>query len=318
MRKMFLLGVLALMVTGGVFWSCQKDDVTLGDIALKSASVDLNDDDCVIEYQLIAGQKYPVGTIKITVINDILEVEYLLDPGYSLINSHLWIGTNAALVPGGEKNPSPGLFKFNDLYKTGNVYIIPLSDLSLSCGDNAVIYAHATVGNESLWGVKTNTAWSNVNDNKKGSWGTYSTFQVTCCEPPAGSNECYKGETAWTAGSRYVSKGNWATYTAYDGVEKTVDLLAAQTKLAGTVTFSAPVDGNVTITVNFNYGWQFQNVTEYLKVQDYPGVPLAENPNPGGFSWKISTGNSIVVPVNNYYGVHVDVEGLIICPPTSL
>jgi hypothetical protein len=117
-------------------------------------------------------------------------------------------------------------------------------------------------------------------------------------------------ETAWTDGDRYITKGNWATFTSYEGAEKTVDLLAGQDMLAGTVTFSAPAEGMVTITINFEDGWELQDVEEPLKVQDYAIAPTSK-PSPGLFDWKSET-NTIVVPENNFYGVHVDVQN---CPP---
>mgnify|MGYP005841419887 CR=1 FL=1 len=79
---------------------------------------------------------------------------------------------------------------------------------------------------------------------------------------------------------------------------------------AGTVSFSAVVDGNVTITIALNSGWRFKGNTENVKVQDY-AVPPSESSSPGQFSRKgTASGSSfsITVPANNYYGVHVDVE----------
>ena len=124
----------------------------------------------------------------------------------------------------------------------------------------------------------------------------------------------FKDETAWAANGNVPLElpyggGNWATYVAYDG-EKTTNLYAGQTMLAGTVHFSAPVDGMVTITINLDSGWIFDpNVMENVKVQDYEFAPSG-NPSPGTFEWKdTATGSyfSITVPENNYYGVHADV-----------
>ena len=140
---------------------------------------------------------------------------------------------------------------------------------------------------------------------------------------------CYEDETAWAAGTRYVNKGNWATYTAYFSKLKTVVLFAGQTMDAGDVTFSVPSNGNVTITIELNPGWRFalnpvgeNNGTPIfdnnIKVQDYTVKPLAKNPAPGLFLWKkFAEGQyaQIVVPLNNFYGVHVDVEREVDCPP---
>lgn len=118
----------------------------------------------------------------------------------------------------------------------------------------------------------------------------------------------FDGESGWTAGPRYVAKGNWATYTSYGTVEKTVPLFAGQTMNAGNVTFSAPVSGKVTVTITLNPGWFFNNVSDNVKIQDY-ATPPSRNPSPGQFAWKgyaCKCSFSMEVPANNYYGVHVD------------
>ena len=139
---------------------------------------------------------------------------------------------------------------------------------------------------------------------------------------------CYEEETAWANGDRYVRKGNWATYTSYAGVEKSVVLFAGQTMDAGNVTFSAPSDGMVTITIELNAGWRFALVPvgenngttifdDNIKVQNYDGTPPGKNPAPGLFQWKrFAEGQfgQIEVPEAEYYGVHVDIERQVACP----
>ncbi|HUW82023.1 MAG TPA: hypothetical protein VMZ31_04395 [Phycisphaerae bacterium] len=140
---------------------------------------------------------------------------------------------------------------------------------------------------------------------------------VTLCfdEP----NMCYEEETAWAAGARYVSRGNWATYVAYAGVEKTVDVFAGRTMLAGTATFSAPFGGFVDITIELANGFVFYGDPEddNIKVQDYENAPSG-NPAPGKFDSKAmaavgSTSYTITVPENNFYGVHLDVAYAVPC-----
>jgi len=125
----------------------------------------------------------------------------------------------------------------------------------------------------------------------------------------------FDGETAWAANGavplelRYTNRGNWATYVEY--AEKTTTLFAGQTIVVGTVSFSAVDDGQVTIGVTLTGDWEFEDVAENLKVQDYASAPSG-NPEPGLFAHKktcepdLST-CSIVVPANNFYGVHVNV-----------
>jgi hypothetical protein len=84
--------------------------------------------------------------------------------------------------------------------------------------------------------------------------------------------------------------------------------------LVGTVTFSAPADGEVTITINLTGGWSFFNDMgkDNLMVQDYATAPTGINPSPGLFAWKSfesGTSAEIVVPANSFFGVHTVVIG---------
>jgi hypothetical protein len=132
--------------------------------------------------------------------------------------------------------------------------------------------------------------------------------------PPVVDME-FEGETAWAANGDvageflYVEQGNWATYVEY--AEKPTPLFAGQTINVGTVHFSAVQDGEVTITITLAAGWEFEDVPENLKVQDYEFAPSG-NPAPGQFAHKktcdaASNTCSIKVPENNFYGVHVNV-----------
>ena len=138
---------------------------------------------------------------------------------------------------------------------------------------------------------------------------------ATFCWNPDPTEECWEDETAWAAGNRYVTKGNWATYTPYVA-GSTVKLYAGQTMEAGTVHFSAAADGKVTITITLNDGWKFADAGENVKIQDYATAPSG-NPAPGLFAWKgtaTSSSFSIDVPENNFYGVHADLLHSVECP----
>jgi hypothetical protein len=127
----------------------------------------------------------------------------------------------------------------------------------------------------------------------------------------------FEGDTAWAANGdvplqlRYTTRGNWATYVAYFGVEKTTTLFAGQTNDVGTVHFSAAVGGQVVITVTLATDVEFEDVAENLMVQDYATAPSG-NPSPGLFAHKKHCDPAeswcvITVPENNFYGVHVNV-----------
>ena len=129
-------------------------------------------------------------------------------------------------------------------------------------------------------------------------------------------DECWEEETAWSDGDRYLGAKNWATYTTYECAYLEVTLFAGRDMDAGTVIFSDPVNGIVTITIELNDGWRFLDDDENLKIQGYDAPPMG-NPSPGKFDNKFyAVGGdsfSVDVPVDckdgTYcYGVHVDVE----------
>ncbi len=127
--------------------------------------------------------------------------------------------------------------------------------------------------------------------------------------------ECGMGVTAWADGSRYVKRGNWATYTHYIA-NSTVVLYADQTMNAGTVHMSAAENGMMTVTITLDSGWRFAPVMDNVKIQDYATAPSG-NPAPGQFAWKGAAATSpfrIAVPEDNFYGIHVDVERKVACP----
>lgn len=184
----------------------------------------------------------------------------------------------------------------------------PVSCVIVKGGPSANVYCYSS----GSYGDTELFAPTNPNNNNP-----YGISHVTFCynEP----DMCYEEETAWAEGARYVNRGNWAMYVDYYGLEKTVELIADYGNYvhAGTVTFSAPVDGWVTISVNltggaiFYYDLNDPLCDDNLKVQDYAQEPT-KTPSPGRFEWKTriepgSTTGSIVVPENNFYGVHLDI-----------
>ncbi len=115
-------------------------------------------------------------------------------------------------------------------------------------------------------------------------------------------------ETAWAAGLPYPGS-NWATYTPYVA-DTYVTLYAGQYMEAGTVYFSAVDEGKVTLTITLNEGWRFAPVPDNVKIQDYAVAPT-KAPVPGDFDWKVTATESpfvVEVPLNNFYGIHLDVQ----------
>ncbi len=125
----------------------------------------------------------------------------------------------------------------------------------------------------------------------------------------------FRGETAWAANGdmprelRYNQRGNRATYVAY--AQKTTTLFAGQHIDVGSVTFSGVSNGEIEITINLTGGWWFADSAGNMRIQDHASAPSG-NPAPGRFAHKGSADStqssfSLSVPLNNFYGVHVDV-----------
>ncbi len=125
--------------------------------------------------------------------------------------------------------------------------------------------------------------------------------------------KCYESndETAWVNGPRYIARGNWATYTPY--AEGDVVIYAGQHHVAGSANFSAVSDGKVTITISLADGWSLQEGDNAVKIQGYSVAPSG-NPSPGRFT--TYKGNDLEVTVNasNFYGIHLDVRGMVEVP----
>lgn len=177
----------------------------------------------------------------------------------------------------------------------------------------------------------TNTGFDNadaepplLNDgNQRANISNFVIYGVIIPDDDTGLEEepevCYAGETAWADGDRYVRRGNWATYTAYQS-DEAVTIFAGQTIEVGTAEFSDAIDGEVTITITLSEGVRLavdpetgEALEEAVKIQGYNAAPSG-NPAPGLFT--TYKGNSLVitVPEFDYYGIHLDVEVEVECP----
>ena len=128
---------------------------------------------------LLAGQTIGAGTVIVSNDEDNLYVTYTTSAPWRLAQTHLAVATSLADIPRtATGSPEPGQFAYRTTHGAGVtefVYTIPLADLGAEPGDARIVAAHADV-----WNASTSVS-----------------------------------EGAWGAGTRFVSKGNWATYFAY-------------------------------------------------------------------------------------------------------
>jgi hypothetical protein len=136
------------------------------------------------------------------------------------------------------------------------------------------------------------------------------TFNGPTCLP---KEKCYaytNSETAWGAGTRYVSKGNWATYShATSSTNSNVNLTAGVKLFAGQTTDigTAKLDGDK-IIITLKNGWELVPNTDAVKIQGYNSTPAAKNPAPGQFSTYKGSSLTPSVASFKFYGIHLDVR----------
>lgn len=287
---------------------------------------------------LWAGQTKNVGTL--TVENkaesgqQYLYVTYTFKGGVMVDELHLWVGQMLSDMPQTKPlkgstygNPIPGHFPYDmsdATYQNGSyVFKINLSSIfgeENPCGETVYVVAHAAIYVDGVHETAFAGSASPCYINPPGRWWCYVAHTICCGGTPAQMPGCWKDETAWAKGQPYNpgKGGNWAMYVSYPGNTLSVDLIAGQYMVAGTVTLAPASNSEVVITVELDSGWRFAPVVDNLKVQGYDSPPSG-NPSPGQFAHKkyCDPGSgtcSITVPVKNYYGIHVDVEKAISCP----
>lgn len=283
MKNSYLIGALAIVMAGGLtIWSCTKEESgAVSDQGLNPVKV--TGTDCS---NLCINPEAPVYFPLISTICDGPEA------------------TNKCTTVTVYNTMTHLIIEVVSTEQTGTVFIndVVMDEHGFPAGETHSFYFELPSGWKACdpWPFKVRIVGGGTPDEHI---GTYYLIGVCpdICTP--------MDETAWSAGTKYVSKGNWATYTTYTaGKEATI--FAGQTINVGTATFSAVSGGNVTITINLTGGWYFRNVPENVKVQGYKVSP-STTPSPGLFANKATaagTSCTITVPAAAYYGVHLDLE----------
>ncbi len=293
----FLVGDnLTSRTTDNIVAYSTKDDTqlfTFGENCQRDHCGDKTTVELIINQQTIAGS--------VTVWNDAvnLYVEYKTDNGWFLDKTCLFVGK--CDIKKTEFDQSPYRSTCNPCVET-YTYVIPLDQLS----DCFCVVAHAEV-------VKFNDgkkspcemAWGN---GDRIEWGMkFGYCKQSCGEEPY--EPCYgDDETGWCKGLSYGGN-NWAMYTPYAIGD--IDIMAGQHIVAGKASFSAVVNGKVTITISLN-GWALQDVEESVKIQGYNSAPSG-NPAPGQFNTYKGKNLTITVNAFTFYGIHLDLREIVDC-----
>jgi hypothetical protein len=142
---------------------------------------------CVIEdvkYNLVAGKHTTVGDVTVTNDDDNLYVTYNTKDGWSLKETHLYVGTYQGLPKNRHGIPVPGKFpyKASHVYGTTSyIYTIPLKDIATfnSC---LIVAAHSEVVKKIGKCIKSETAWSAGKSFSCRRWGWFSSYCIQKCE----------------------------------------------------------------------------------------------------------------------------------------
>ncbi len=137
--------------------------------------------------QLTYSQLYNGGSVSVGVVGTNLVVIYTAATGYTLNETHFWIGTNPNLIPLTKTfNTTPGQFPYGHhplpAGTIADTLKIPLSTIgNPSCGTTLYAAAHAAMSKVVNGVVVQNgTGWgSGTRINSKGDWGMYFPFVVS-------------------------------------------------------------------------------------------------------------------------------------------
>jgi hypothetical protein len=307
-RKLFISGLLLMVVAGMTFWSCQKDEVLSNSDALKLKSTEILEplvEPTTVDDWKSGDAEFECGQVE---VENCAEETFAYkvdewDEENGMDGSYEYEGLNIAL-----EEITNTIEISNSTGKTFDwTSEMPVCKVIVKAGTKAYVYDY-----------------SGETDPVYGDAGLVAPegkdiSHVTFCfyEMPPGNPECeWIGETAWSAGTRYVTRGNWATWTPYVVSEEPVILYAGQTEVAGGVKFSVAWSEDdvdyVTITIKLESGWRLKEiegeiVDEAVKVQGYASAPKS-NPSPGSFTYYKGTELSFDVEKANIYGIHLDVE----------
>lgn len=143
-------------------------------------------------FTLFAGQTTDAGDVTVAVTGADLTVTFATTGGWTLDEAHLWVGTSLVSLPKTKAgNPVPGRFPYTatSIGDTSVSFTIPLASLGFACPTADTTYllaAHASVTRPSADGSEQQeTAWSEgTRFVSRGNWGTYSAFTLGCVTPP--------------------------------------------------------------------------------------------------------------------------------------
>jgi hypothetical protein len=191
--------LVALSLSSVLFAACSKEEISINDNSreIRSTVIDRDGDDrgdgdpqggiCSEKtVDLIAGQNMTAGTVQVQQDAQAIYITYNANPGWTIAQTHLFVGDCAAVPVNGAGNPVPGRFPYKKAHNgvSSYTYVVPVSAIGLdNCG---CIAAHAVLKQYNAAGnlISTQTGWGQglaINPNG-GNWGMKFDFCTINCQ----------------------------------------------------------------------------------------------------------------------------------------
>jgi hypothetical protein len=264
-----------------------------------------------LEVILYAGQSINVGTVQ--VYNDETNVYFTastVGTAWYMTASHLIVGSSPAAIGAG-KTPSPGLFPNKKTHNPAMqvvTYEFAIADLPTTF--YFAFHSEMIRINEASGLVlQKESAWANgTRFVSKGNWATYSgPYTIQECSVDA-LEEVQECYTSETAwAGNSKGEGNAWWYIFDTQESKTQSIYAGQKLTDGTISYD-----NGILTINLG-SMKLQNVSEPVKIQGFDSLP---DSRPASGQFKTFKGNQLVINVGSarYFAIHLDAMVPTACP----
>ncbi len=176
---------ILLLAAGMFMYSCKKTDAvkSIGETAAQGVPGSIGardtgdrDDGCeATVVNLIAGQTINAGSVSVSNDAYYIYVTYSTSNGYTLKETHLYVG-DCALIPTNKPgNPIPGQFPYNATHNNISTYTVTVPISAIPAGACGCIAAHSVVQKLGTSGqvVETQTGWGQgtLINLSGGNWG---------------------------------------------------------------------------------------------------------------------------------------------------
>lgn len=290
---------------GGPPANTQNEEESSGDAGGSAVLQSVNDN--TISVPLLGGQHIDVGSVEIERTEDSIIVRYVTTGDWMITETHLHAALDLNDIPQVRGGPVPGHFAYGDTFDppvTSAEYEINLNDYGFETGNTIFIAAHAVVQNIVDGEVlQEETAWGDGSRFvPRGNWATYIEYEIPDYVLPVECKCNIQTETAWGGDTAGGGNAWWYYYDASVGGVQTV--WAGQDINVGTVNV---VEGTVTITLTGD--WELRDGNETVKIQGYNDNEIpSSRPAAGLFTGYKGTDLTVYIGDYAFYAVHLDVQ----------